>query len=177
MWDHVVIKVCWKDIKQLGNSAFATEQRTSKQLWNAPINLNILVAPQVLLAHQKSLCKCSNSFSECINNAPQRGGTWVWWRFHISIHIYILSHISTHADNIHDFSSNWCSRRVEIWLCPLCGKSLLQWVSYMLVFACVCVGVLVWANVWLCLFVCAFPVDFCDATEVIGCVTPTKNPL
>lgn len=50
-------------------------------------------------------------------------------------------------------------------------RALLQWESYMLIYA--------WAN--LCdseyLFVCAISKDFCDATEVIGCVTPTKNPL
>lgn len=32
------------------------------------------------------------------------------WCFHIAIHIYIISQISTHADNIHEFCSNRSSR-------------------------------------------------------------------
>lgn len=55
--------------------------------------------------------------------------------FHITIHIYIISHISTHAYNIHGF----CSRRVRF---GRGGESLLQWVSYMSV--CVRVSACTW---------------------------------
>lgn len=163
-----LLKFLGGDIKQLKIPAFATEQRHSKQLWNTPINLNILVALQVPLAYRKSPCKSSNGFSVCINNALQRGGTWVWWWFHIAIHIYIISHISTHADNIHEFCSNWCSRSriVKFGCAPSAVRASCSW-------SLTCA----WVLVCICLFVCAFLVDFCDATEVIGCATPTKNPL
>lgn len=168
MWDMRLLKFLGGDIKQLKIPAFATEQRHSKQLWNTPINLNILVALQVPLAYRKSPCKSSNGFSVCINNALQRGGTWVWWWFHIAIHIYIISHISTHADNIHEFCSNWCSRSriVKFGCAPSAVRASCSW-------SLTCA----WVLVCICLFVCAFLVDFCDATEVIGCATPTKNPL
>lgn len=94
MW---LLKFVGRDIKQLEIPAFATEQRTSKQLWNAPINLNILVAPQVPLAHQKSPCKSRNSFSECINKALQRGE----WNLSVVVipycypYLYHKPHINT----------------------------------------------------------------------------------
>lgn len=44
--------------------------------------------------------------------------------FHIAIHIYIISLISAHADNIHGFHSNRSSRSRAVPL--LCGGSLLQ---------------------------------------------------
>lgn len=44
-------------------------------------------------------------------------------------------------------------------------------------FACVCGCPRGEVSVCIFLLPCAFPMDFCDATEVIGCVTPTKNLL
>lgn len=104
-----LLKFVGRDIKQLEIPAFATEQGTSKQLWEAPINPNMLAAPQALMAHQRSPCKPSKRSSEGINEALQRGEPWVWGWFHIAI-CYITSHMSTHADNIHEFCSNSCSR-------------------------------------------------------------------
>lgn len=99
------------------------------------------------------------------------------WCFHIAVHIYIISHISTHSDNIHEFRSNRSSsRKIVKFVCALSAvRASCSGCFYVSV--CVLVLACTSVNVCVCLFVCAFPVDFCDATEVIGCVTPTKNPL
>lgn len=97
VWGMWLLKFVGRDIEQLEIPAFSTEQRASKQLSNAPINLNILVAPQVPLAHQKSPCKSSNSFSECINKALQRGE----WNLSVVVipycypYLYYKPHINT----------------------------------------------------------------------------------
>lgn len=109
-----LLKFVGGDIKQLGTPA--TEQRTSKQLWNAPINLNTSVDPSWLIrrAHANLVIASLNALI-MLSVEVEPG-----WCFHIAIHIYIVRHISTHADNIHEFRSRRSSRsrRVKFGCAP-----------------------------------------------------------
>lgn len=75
------------------------------------------------------------------------------WCFHIEIHIYVISHISTHADNIHEFQSTE-SRRSKI-VKSGCGPSAVR-ASCGGCLTCRCVRGRASARLWMrvCLCVC-----------------------